>query len=214
MFAADRGVTEVGGAVSQWNDNSGFARHATQATELMKPTYAASDAAFGGFPCITGDGTGDWLSVAWDPPTPGTFPIVFFFVFRQVTWTAGDYLFGGGNVTLALVQSGATPNMLCANTTSGPGSNGAPVGTAVRGRAFFSNTTSDYLKLGSAADSTGINTGNVGIAAFQLFSRNGGLGPGNFALAWFGATVGGDWTAGEKAAMDTWAAALCPGIVT
>lgn len=212
LFSAARGVTVATG-VSQWDDNSGFARNATQGTGAQQPAYSASDAAFAGLPSITGDGADDWLSVAWDPPTVGTTPIVFFFIFRQVTWTTGDYFFGGGNVVLALVQSGASPNMLGLNSTAGPASAGATIGAATRGRMFLNNNTTDYLKLGAAAEATGTNLGNVGIAAFQLFSRNAGLGPGNFGLTWFGATVGGDWTAGEKSAMDSWAAAYCPGVL-
>src|SRR5258708_6055170 len=35
-------ITQSGGTVSQWNDLSGNARHLTQATTTLQPTYTAS----------------------------------------------------------------------------------------------------------------------------------------------------------------------------
>lgn len=52
-------ITESGGAVSQWNDKSGNARHISQATAANKPTYSATALA-GTQPGFTYDG-GDWL---------------------------------------------------------------------------------------------------------------------------------------------------------
>jgi hypothetical protein len=55
-------VTTVGGAVSQWNDKSGNARHATQGTAGNRPLLAA--AGLNGKAVIDCDGTNDELSLA------------------------------------------------------------------------------------------------------------------------------------------------------
>jgi hypothetical protein len=54
-------VTTVSGAVSQWNDKSGNARHATQATAGNRPAYAS--ATVNGKNTLTFDGSSDSLSV-------------------------------------------------------------------------------------------------------------------------------------------------------
>lgn len=54
------GVTESGGAVSQWSDQSGTGNHFTQATEAAKPTYTASS--LNGRPGIHFDGIDDVLA--------------------------------------------------------------------------------------------------------------------------------------------------------
>jgi hypothetical protein len=45
-------ITLNGGKVSQWNDKSGSARHATQATAANQPEYIASTAVLGGKPSV------------------------------------------------------------------------------------------------------------------------------------------------------------------
>ena len=45
-------ITLNGGNVSQWNDKSGNARHATQATAANQPEYIASTAVLGGKPSV------------------------------------------------------------------------------------------------------------------------------------------------------------------
>lgn len=55
-FDASQGITQSGGLVSQWDDSSGNGRHITQASDPLKPTYNAANAAFGGKPTV------DWLN--------------------------------------------------------------------------------------------------------------------------------------------------------
>lgn len=55
-YEADSGVTQSGGAVSQWNDLSGNARHLTQGTGTNQPTFSSNTISF--------DGTNDFLSLA------------------------------------------------------------------------------------------------------------------------------------------------------
>lgn len=50
-----------GGTIAQWDDLSGFARHAVQATEADKPTYQTVEQ--GGLPGVLFDGVSDFLGL-------------------------------------------------------------------------------------------------------------------------------------------------------
>lgn len=54
-------VTTASGAVSQWNDKSGNARHATQGTAGNRPAYTS--AGQNGLNIVTFDGSDDWLAL-------------------------------------------------------------------------------------------------------------------------------------------------------
>jgi hypothetical protein len=53
-------ITTAGGSVSQWNDKSGNARNATQATAAKQPTHSTTG--FNGLPGVTFDGTNDSMT--------------------------------------------------------------------------------------------------------------------------------------------------------
>lgn len=57
-YDATVGVTQVAGAVSQWNDQSDGARHLTQVTPASQPTYSATGFD-GARPGVTFDGVAD-----------------------------------------------------------------------------------------------------------------------------------------------------------
>ena len=68
LDAADAStITESGGAVSQWDDKSGNARHLSQATAADQPTYLPTG--FNSLPTISFDGTNDFLKNASYQPT-------------------------------------------------------------------------------------------------------------------------------------------------
>lgn len=60
-----------GGAVSQWDDASGNASHASQATVAKQPTFRASVAAFGGRSAIEFDGSDDSLAATFSSTITG-----------------------------------------------------------------------------------------------------------------------------------------------
>ncbi len=55
-------VTNAGGVVSAWPDQSGNGRHLTQGTAGNRPAYSASDSDWSGLPSVTTDGVDDFLS--------------------------------------------------------------------------------------------------------------------------------------------------------
>lgn len=208
-FSSDMGVTSSGGLVSQWNDFSGNARHAT-ASGTARPTLAATDANFGNRASLTGDGVANSLSVSWNPAAPGTQPLWFFLVMRQLSWTAGEYIFGATSLVLGLAQSATTPQLRQFNTTGANANGNLAIGTAGVVETYFSNSTSDYLRCGSAAAVTGTNAGNSDAAALLIFSRN-AAGFGHSAIAHFSAWEGLP-TSTEITNARAWAAAYYPGI--
>lgn len=209
-FSSDMGVTSSGGLVSQWNDFSGNARHAT-ASGTARPTLAATDSNYGNRGSLTGDGVANSLSIAWNPAAPGTQPLWFFLVMRQLSWTAGEYIFGATSLVLGLAQSATTPQLRQFNTTGVNANGNLAVGTAGVVEAYFSNSASDYLRCGSAAAvAGGVSAGNSDAAAFQIFSRN-GSGFGHSSIAHFSAWEGLP-TPTEITNARAWAAAYYPGI--
>jgi len=77
LDAADAAtVTASGGAISEWRDRSGNARHATQATTANMPTYTI--AGQNGLNTIIFDGNNDWMAIP-DTTNPssanGTFAV-------------------------------------------------------------------------------------------------------------------------------------------
>lgn len=208
FLSGDLGIT-IGTGVSAWADQTGNERHATQVSGTAQPAYSASDADFGDRGSVAGDGVNDTMSVAWDPPAPGTTNIWFFAVILQRTYTAGEYIWAGGNIILALAQSPATPQLRQFNTTGANANAGAVVGTASEIEEFFNNTTTSYLRCGSTFV-TGANPGNSDATAFALFSRP-GSGFGDVKIACVGA-CDGEPTAGELDAIRASAAAYYPGL--
>jgi len=203
FFSADMGITLDTG-VSAWADQSGNGFNASQATAGSQPLLVTGDADFGGRNSVLADGTDDFLDSAWDPPAPNAQPVWFFFVFKQVTWSASRFLWGGstGASVLCLFQTGTEPSMKMGNTTLVNENAGATVGSAVRGQVYFSGSTSDYIKLGSSLV-TGASAGVNNATLLRLFSRNGSTQSINAKLACFGAWAG-EPTADERAALDAW----------
>jgi hypothetical protein len=67
LDAADAStITEISGAVSQWNDKSGNGRNATQSTSSKRPALISAGQA--GKSVFRFDGSDDWLDAAYEMP--------------------------------------------------------------------------------------------------------------------------------------------------
>jgi hypothetical protein len=179
------------------------------------PTHNATGLGSRGTVLFDG-GTDVLVFSSLDLMAPGTNPVWFWMVWRQVTWTMNDSIYGGGGTTVTRLRQGGagTPNIGANNTTTGPDCNGAAVNTWVRGEHLFNNATTDYVKMGSVSV-TGTNTGNANpaLGAFCLGAHSAAAGgASNIQVALF-AGFQGKPQAGEISAGDDWVDEYFEGLV-
>lgn len=161
-YQFNTGITEAGGFVSAWADQSGNSRHLAQSTGTNQPAVSSG--------IITFDGADNWMKV-----TGGfTFsqPLTVAMRFNQKTWTAGETLFDGNTGDNArLTQNTGTPRIaMYAGTAFQPFTTDATLDTFVSGLFCF-NGASSYAKIGSNVAATG-NPGANNAGGFTL-SANG-----------------------------------------
>jgi hypothetical protein len=201
---ADRGITESSLRISAWNDISGAAKHYTQATADNQPLYDATGGP-NGTPIVRLDSTARKMNASLALPAPGTTPTTIWAVMRQNTWTVNNQFVTSPDNRLLIRQRTATPTIAQFNVADANGNVGAALGSWVRMEAYFSNSTSDYLKL-LATTATGANAG----AGLADTSRTlGGNATGASADADFAELlyVNRALTAGEKTALDAYCTA-------
>ncbi len=88
----DRGVTETGGAVSAWNDQSGSFNNATQTIANQRPTLVPN--AINGKPALRFDGANDSLAVAHAASLAITGDISSFFVVKYDDFASFNAVWG------------------------------------------------------------------------------------------------------------------------
>lgn len=105
-----QGITSAGGLVSQWDDQSGNARHLLQAVGANQPTLQADGS-------ILFDGIDNFLQTA---AFAFIQPVTWYLLARQITWTNGDHVMNGVGANVAIFQSTASPQiqMFAGNSTA------------------------------------------------------------------------------------------------
>jgi len=180
---ADQGITVATG-VSAWNDLSGKGVNFSQATAANQPAFIAS--AINGQPAVRGDGINDMMTASLTQAAPGTQPFFVWCVMRQISWTSNDSAFGQGNAGTGWMLRNriASPEWDMFNTTHVNGNTAGLVGSYFRHEMLFTNSTSDYLKIG-ATQTSGANAGNLaGDGTLGLFACP-GLAAANIEIAEF-----------------------------
>lgn len=199
-WQSDLGVTLNSGNVSQLNDQVG-SNHYTQAGVPNQPLWVASDATLNNKPSISFNGSAHALNAsALDLPVP---PITVYSVFKHRTWVVAHELWSGGTFSsYALSPNTASPQILMYNGMFGPTSSGATIGSWCRSLEKFTNSTSDSLKIGSAAPVTGTNCGNQDPAVGWILARNNGATT-FAAIDWaMQLIISGTTSAGDDTALD------------
>jgi hypothetical protein len=152
---ADQGITLATG-VSAWADLSGNGINFTQGTGANQPTLV--NGAIGGQPAILGDGSNDRLNANWTRSAVGTQPLYVWAVVQSVTHTANDGVMGDFGTTGFMIRQTTSTNYYQWDGTV-VNSVSLATGTPKRIESQFTNSTSDYLKIGST-NATGSNAGN------------------------------------------------------
>ena len=171
-------VTQASNIVSAWPDQSGKTSGGSQGTSSKRPAYVASDPIFNNQPSIKGDGVDDHLTFATGIPFPGTTPS-YWFIVAAINTVPGSYgIVCGGNTNffdVLGINNGTINNAIMrANTPTTSNNNGfGSAGVAKVVESYQSNSTSDFLQIGSVLVS-GTNTGNQQDGSgWGLFSHGG-----------------------------------------
>jgi hypothetical protein len=156
LDAADAAtVTTVSGAVSQWNDKSGNARHATQGTAGNRPSYSNNT--------ITFDGVNDFLALASAYGSTSQLALSFFAVSAapgnfMILGTADvtNWTFRGAVIQIRL-GNGVSNNVANWNITSSSSS----IVSAVHSSTTFSTWANGTATTGSTLANGAINYGGT-----------------------------------------------------
>lgn len=146
-----QGITESGGLVSAWADQSGNGRDLLQATGTNQPTLDADSS-------ILFDGVDNFMQVAFTLDQP----VTRYSLNKQVAWSSASRLMDGGpsGAQVSLSQSGTTPRIL---TTAGSTSSvrSPALGTWFVAAECLNGAASSFQVVGGGTVET-ITTGDYG----------------------------------------------------
>jgi hypothetical protein len=161
-FRYGLGITETGGLVSQWDDQSGNARHLKQSVGTNQPTLEVDGS-------ILFDGIDNFLKCDAFPLVQ---PTVVYILFKQVTWVESAAIFDGDTDFVGLwYQSLATPQLQMYSGITGAISGALAVDTYGACAVVFSGADS-LIQVDGGTPVTG-NSGTLNMDGFTL-GRQGG----------------------------------------
>lgn len=161
-FRFGLGITAVSGAISQWDDASGNARHLIQATGANQPTLQNTGA-------VLFDGVAQYLKCASFTLTQ---PETVYALMKSVTFPAGTYNFDGNTANTGALRSLGGGTSLGLN--AGAGLTGPVyVGGVYNVVSAVFNGASSVVQLDYRAPTTG-NAGASNMSGFTLGARGDG----------------------------------------
>jgi hypothetical protein len=171
-FKFNQGITVTGAGVSQWDDQSGNARHLKQGSDTNRPAKQSDGS-------ILFDGVDNYLKCdAFALNQPET----VYLLFKQVTWTGTDGVFDGNTLNvMRLYQTNATPQLDMFAGVSGPSTTGLAV-NAYGAVACVFNGVNSVLQVNNNTPATSANNlaGNGG--GFTLGANGDNLQFGNIQV--------------------------------
>jgi hypothetical protein len=179
---ADLGVTI--GVGFTWADQSGHAADYANAVAAAGPSLTSADATLNNQSTLTFNGTTQSCDAPLALPVPGTTPVFIWWVLKQNGWTSTRAIFGDTAGSRHFIfQQTASPGIGMADTTQVNNNTAGTIGSWFRGRAQFTSSTSDYLKIG-ATTVTGASAGNfVGGGTRRIATNQTGTGFTSVSLA-------------------------------
>jgi hypothetical protein len=170
VLQSDLGLTT--GTTWTLADQSGNGKDAT-ATGAARPSVGTG---VGGKPSLLNPHFAGGMSCAsLNLPAPGTTPWYMCMVAKVNSALGGERLCGAvsaDNIGMLYVQT--TPSYGMTNPSGGPATSGVAFGTFALIEAYFSNSTSDFIKVGSSAQVTGTNSGN-NVGTGRIWMNTSGL---------------------------------------
>lgn len=159
------GITEAGAGVSQWDDQSGGAKHLKQATDGNRPAKQADGS-------ILFDGVDNWLRT--DAFASLGAAVSIYALLKQVTWTINEYLWDGqGSAALGFRQATASPRLAVqVGGSTFVDATGLPVDTYGMVAAIY-NGAGSVLRI-NATETTG-TVNAVAPTQFLLGANNGAV---------------------------------------
>lgn len=153
------GITIATGA-SQWNDNSGNARHLAQATGAAQPASTDSHASFGGTPVLEFTGA-EFMSASWT-----TIDQPFSYVLAcRFTNTPSKCVIDSVSANMGFQVVGNTSGQMFAGAIASPTL--ASVASTTNVFVLRYNSTSSSIRQ-NAAETSGLDTGTNGNTGLNL----------------------------------------------
>lgn len=169
IFSIQSNVGTSTGSTFTMADTSGNGKNFT-ATLAAMPTVGSGP---NGLPEVIFDGVNQVITCSGlNLPAPGTTPFFLFLVFRHITFVGTNPVVCGNAAASArhlLYGVGGSPRLSSFNGVESaiPASPPA-IGSYECTELYRSNSTSDYLRRGSGAAASGINTGNLASTGFSF----------------------------------------------
>jgi len=160
-----------------WADQSGAGQ------DYASAAWPTAGGGLNGKPTLLFDGTAQFLGSSLNLPAPATTPTWIGMVFKQVSWTASDFVIGDTTgVAHSLLQFSASPDLgqyggSVQQLTAAP-----PLGTWEVTETLFSGSVADYLRRGQVTSRFGNSAGN-NASTGRLIAKGGAGGFGNIEIA-------------------------------
>jgi len=171
---SNAGITQAGGVCSRADDLTGRGNPWT-ATLGNRPGTSLRVA---GVPTLRFHSAGsEFMSSGLTLVAPGTRPVLFYSVYRIITWSnnpVNDIIFSGNSAAFVVDMNTVSPDVWLHNGAGFQGPNvGAPVGSWARQTAYFSNSPNDYLKQGASLTPLLSSGNNAEVSGFQIAAFSG-----------------------------------------
>lgn len=179
-----------GDPIAQWDDASGNARHAKQATTAYRPVYRSAVAALNGQPAVEADGVDDFLRVTF-ATEPQPYTAVAVIRSMNTAQLVSDYVYDlGAGSSAQVVLTAVDAGRMRYGTSGGVVTSDPGVNVASPMLAVFEADGAASRFLVNGTDYSNGTSGTVGASGVTLFNAITSGAAGHFQMGFFGLYVG------------------------